>query len=403
VAIARSSERADRYLDALDREVAALAGAVTPGRPVVQLHLGGGTPNFLTPAQLRGLLAGLRGRFAFDPGAEIAVEIDPRRCGADHLDALAEVGVNRMSIGVQDLDPRVQAAINRVQPAAMVRSVVEGARRRGVGAINLDLIYGLPHQTPERFAATLDEVIAIAPERIALFNFAYLPEAFAHQRAIDPAALPDPETKLTLLELSIARLTAAGWVFVGMDHFARPDDELVRALGEGRLSRSFQGYTTRGDVDLVGCGASAISSISSISSIGGAGGDGLSGYAQNLRGVDDYQAAAGSGGLATCRGLVLDAEDRLRREAIFALMARFRLDKPEIERRFAIDFDRHFARELEALAPLAADGLVELAGDRIEVTPLGRLLVRNVAAGFDAFLDERRDRGERPVRYSRAV
>ena len=315
----------------------------------------------------------------------MSVEIDPRRCSEAHLDALAAAGVNRVSLGVQDLDPQVQRAINRVQPAELTREVLAGARARGIHGTSVDLIYGLPHQTPERFAATVDEVIAMAPDRVSVFNFAYLPEAFPHQRAIDAAALPAAADKLTILERTIAALTDAGYLFIGMDHFARPDDPLAQALRERTLGRNFQGYTTHAEVDLVGFGASSIGLVAG-------------GYAQNRRTVEDYRQAIDGGGFATCRGLVLSDEDRLRRDVILRLMCHFRLDKAEIEARHGIAFDDHFAAELAALAPLADDGLVELGGDRIEVTPAGRMLVRNVAMAFDAYLA-----ADRAARYSRTV
>jgi oxygen-independent coproporphyrinogen-3 oxidase len=386
VAVARDRGRARRYLPLVAREMARAADRLGAAeRTTVQVHWGGGTPTFLPPEDLTALAAAVRRAFPLAPGCEISVEVDPRHCSPEHLDALAAAGVNRISVGVQDLDPRVQRAVNRVQPAEVTRAVVDGARRRGIGGVNVDLIYGLPHQTPERFAATLAAVIAMAPDRVSVFNFAYLPAVFPHQRAIDAAALPDAATKLTLLEESIGRLTAAGYLFIGMDHFARPEDPLALALRDRTLGRNFQGYTTWADVDLVGFGASSIGLVAG-------------GYAQNRRTVEDYRRAIEAGGFATCRGLVLTAEDRLRRDVILRLMCRFRLDKDEVEAAHGIDFDRHFAPELGALAPLAADGLVELGRRRIEVTPVGRLLVRNVAMAFDAYLE-----GGREVRYSRTV
>jgi len=385
VTIARDPDRASRYLPLLDREMARVAALAGHRRPVVQIHWGGGTPTFVSPAEVRELMATIRRLFRVADGCEIGVEVDPRRTTDEHLDALAECGVNRLSLGLQDLDPRVQEAVHRVQPAEVVERVLAGARRRGIDSVNVDLIYGLPHQTPESFAATLDAVVAMAPERVALFNFAYLPATFPHQRALDADALPDAETKLTLLEGSIRRLTEAGWAFIGMDHFARPDDPLAEALRDGTLRRNFQGYSTGGDSDLLAFGASSISATAD-------------GFAQNLRGVEDYSRAIVAGGLATARGLWTSDEDRLRADVIQRLMAAFRLDKRAVEARWGFDdFDRRFAAELTALEPLAADGLIEMGDDTIEVTPLGRLLVRNVAMPFDAYL------GKRPVEYSRTV
>lgn len=386
VVIARDPGRAAAYLPLLVHEMdraADLLGAAD--REVIQVHWGGGTPTFLAPRELAELMGAIRARFRFAPSCEIGVEVDPRRCTPEHLDALAEAGVNRLSIGIQDLDPEVQWAVRRVQPAEQAWAVLDGARRRGIASVNVDLIYGLPRQTRESFAATVAEVVRMRPDRVALFNLAYLPEMLPHQRAIDPAALPSPEEKLAILEGSIAALTAAGWRFIGMDHFALPDDPLARALDERTLTRNFQGYSTAGACDLVGFGSSAISQVAD-------------GYAQNERELERYGRAIEGGGLATCRGLALSPEDRLRREVIFALMGSFRLDKGAVAERWRIDFDRHFATALATLAVLADDGLVELTDGAIEVTPVGRLLVRNVAMAFDAYLA-----GRPEVQYSRTV
>jgi oxygen-independent coproporphyrinogen-3 oxidase len=247
------------------------------------------------------------------------------------------------------------------------------SRRRGIPSLNVDLIYGLPHQRPASFRATVAEVIEMAPDRIAVFNFAYLPALFCHQRAIDPAALPDGPTKLTLLEETIAALNEAGYLFLGMDHFARPGDGLAQVLLDGTLTRNFQGYSTGGETDLMAFGVSAISKVAG-------------GSAQNGKALAAYAEATGAGRFATCRGLVLSGEDRLRREVIQQIMCRFRVEKAEVEEAFGIDFDRHFARELAELRPLADDGLVELSEGGFQVTPAGRLLVRNVAMVFDAYL-----------------
>ena len=388
VTIARDPERASRYLPLLDREMDQVAELVdAPRRRVTQIHWGGGTPTFVTPDEVRELMASIRRRFPLAEDCEIGVEVDPRRTSDEHLDALAESGVNRLSLGLQDLDPQVQEAVNRVQPAEQTWHVLEGARSRGMDSVNIDLIYGLPHQTPESFAATVDEVVRMSPDRVALFNFAYLPQMFAHQRTLDESAMPGADAKLTILEQTSRRLTEAGWIFIGMDHFAKPSDPLAQALRERSLTRNFQGYSTHADTDLLAFGASSISQVAD-------------GFAQNLRGVAEYSRTIVDGRLATCRGLVMSREDRLRRDVIISLMARFRLDKDEIEQRWDVDFDEHFADALEALAPLAADGLVELAPRRLEVTPLGRLLVRNVAMAFDAYLGVGADRA---VRYSRTV
>jgi oxygen-independent coproporphyrinogen-3 oxidase len=386
VAIARDPRRASRYLPLLDREMELAAAHLGAGeREVVQIHWGGGTPTFIAPAEVSGLMGDIRRHFRVAEGCEIGVEVDPRRCSPEHLDALAAAGVNRLSMGVQDLDPEVQRAVNRVQPAEMAWRVLEGARARGMTSINIDLIYGLPHQTPATFAATVAEVVHMRPDRVALFNFAYLPQAFAHQKAIDEAALPGPDDKLTILEQASAALTHAGWTFIGMDHFALPEDPLARALADRTLTRNFQGYSTCAETDLVAFGASSISQVAD-------------GYAQNARGVGEYGEAILGDAFATRRGLVMSWEDLLRRDVILAIMGRFRLDKGEIGERWGIDFDEHFPSEVAALEPLAADGLVELSPGRVDVTPIGRLLVRNVAMLFDEYLNARPD-----VQYSRTV
>ena len=326
-------------------------------RDTVQLHWGGGTPTFLPPAEMAELMAMIRKNFRLSEDLEFGVEVDPRMCTEEQLDALAAGGVNRLSMGVQDIDPTVQQAVNRVQPVEETWRILDGAHRRGMDSVNIDLIYGLPHQTPESFDATVAEVIRMSPDRIAVFNFAYLPEMFAHQRTIDPEALPDPETKLTILENTANQLTAAGYAFIGMDHFAKPEDPLTRALEDGTLTRNFQGYSTCGRTDLVAFGVSSISHVAG-------------GFAQNVKGLDDYQAALGEDRLPVFRGLFPTPEDRLRRAVIMGIMSHFRLDKDAIERHFGIDFDRHFADALEKLEPLAADGLVEIGDRRLQVTPV---------------------------------
>jgi oxygen-independent coproporphyrinogen-3 oxidase len=386
VIVSRSRERARAYLPWLDREMALAAELLdAPAREVVQIHWGGGTPTFLPPAEILGVMASIRRSFGVADDCEIGVEVDPRRLTEEHLDALAAAGVNRLSMGVQDIDPAVQKAVHRVQPVAETWQVLEGARRRGMESVNVDLIYGLPHQTPASFAATVDEVIRMSPDRIAVFNFAYLPEMFPHQGVIEADALPGPEDKLTILEDTISRLTSVGYVFIGMDHFAKPDDPLARALADGTLTRNFQGYSTCGRTDLVAFGVSSISHVAG-------------GFAQNVKGLEEYEETLASGQLPVFRGLFSTPEDRLRRDVILQIMGRFELDKDEIEAAHDIDFDRHFADELARLEPLAADGLVEIGERRVTVTGLGRLLVRNVAMVFDEYLGH-----TSTARYSRTV
>ncbi|HYN23146.1 MAG TPA: oxygen-independent coproporphyrinogen III oxidase [Thermoanaerobaculia bacterium] len=375
-----------RYLPLVAREMEIVSERLAAHRrEVVQIHWGGGTPTFLPPEDLAELMLLIRRNFRISKDCEIGVEVDPRECSPAHLDVFAEAGVNRLSMGLQELDPQVQKAVNRVQTLDQTWGVLEGARRRGLQSVNLDLIYGLPFQTPERFAATMREVVKMAPDRLALFNFAYLPAAIPHQRALDAAALPSPDAKLRMLEEAIAALTKLDYVFIGMDHFARPQDPLAQALRDRTLTRNFQGYSTCAKTDLVGFG------VSSIGEVGG-------GYAQNSKSIAEYGAALQNDRLPVCRGLALTSEDHLRRDVIQRLMCHFGLDKRDVERRYEIDsFDRYFAAEIEELVPMVRDDLVEMGADRIEITPLGRLLVRNVAMAFDAYL------GKTAVSYSRTV
>ncbi len=389
VAVTRNRDRAERYLERLRQEieeVSLLAGG--PERQTIQVHWGGGTPTYLDPRQIVDLMSWLRFTFPFAKDCEISVEVDPRHASEEQLDALAEAGVNRLSMGIQDFDPEVQVAVNREQPVELAWKVMAGARRRGIGSINVDLIYGLPHQTPTSFRATLEEVVRLSPDRLAVFNFAYLPSLFKHQRAIPAEALPSPETKLNLLEETLDVLTGAGYQLIGMDHFAKPEDPLARALVDGTLTRNFQGYTTAGETDLLAFGTSSISKVAD-------------GYAQNDKDISAWDARIEIGELATCRGLLLSQEDLLRREVILGVLCHFGLDKQALAERWSLDFDRHFAHELAALEPLEADGLIESTRRGFVVTPAGRLLVRNVAMCFDAYLG-RSASGTAP-QYSRTV
>jgi len=391
VTISKDRSWGKRYLPLLEQEMAMVSERLAgTRRETVQIHWGGGTPTFLPPEDLTELMAAIRRHFNVAASCEIGVEIDPRECSEAHLDALAAGGINRLSMGLQELDPKVQHAVNRVQTLEQTRAIIEGGRRRGIESINVDLIYGLPYQTPEGFAATVREVIALAPDRLALFNFAYLPQMFPHQKTIRPETLPDPETKLRMLEEAIAALTSGGdtgggYLFIGMDHFARPEDPLAQALRDRTLTRNFQGYSTCAETDLAAFGVSSISEVAG-------------GYAQNVKTLGEYRDALGAGRFPTCRGLQRSREDELRRDVILDLMCHFRVDKGAIEARHLIDFDNEFADELEGLEPMAADGLVDLEPGRIEVTPRGRLLVRNIAMTFDGYLQS-----SGASRYSRTV
>lgn len=369
--LTRDDALVERYLSAVDREIAAIARHVDLLRPVVQLHWGGGTPTHLTPDQLRRLFGSIVSRFQLAPGAEVSLEVHPAVTTADQMETLADLGFNRISMGVQDFDPVVQKAVNRIQPFDLTHDLVKLARKLGFQSVNLDLMYGLPHQTLERFADTLAKTMTIRPDRLALFNYAHLPAIFPHQKAFKD--LPGPDLKLALLESAISGFLAHGYRYIGFDHFALPENELVRALEDRSLRRNFMGYTTCADSDLLAFGMSAISELAGA-------------YYQNERKLDDYLAAVETRELPVVRGMNLSADDRLRRDVIFDLACLGVADKALIGGKHGIDFDRSFAAELEQLAPMAADGLVALHPDRVEILPRGQLLVRNVCMVFDAYL-----------------
>ncbi len=387
--ITRDHASAARYLDHLEREIELQAALFDPDRAAIQLHFGGGTPNFLSAGELARLMEALARSVRLEAGAcrDFSIELDPRHVADGLLDALARLGFNRVSLGVQDFDPAVQRAINRIQPEADTRAVIEAARAAGMRSVNLDLIYGLPKQEPASFAQTLEAVVALRPDRIALYAYAHLPERFKAQRQILAAELPAPAEKLALLGLAIRELTAAGYLYIGMDHFALPEDPLARALNAGTLQRNFQGYSTHGQCDLVGLGVSAISHV------GGC-------FAQNSRDLSAYYDCLGQGRLAIVRGIAVAPDDALRAELIQSIMCRNRLDFDAVEHRFGIRFRQHFARELADLERLSRDGLIDLTERGFTVTPRGRLLMRVVAMVFDASLR----RGDAPARrFSRVV
>ncbi|WP_205617257.1 oxygen-independent coproporphyrinogen III oxidase [Pelomicrobium methylotrophicum] len=384
--ITRNRRHAEDYLAYLRRELDLQAALFAGDNEVRQLHFGGGTPTYLSDEQLWRLMADIRARFALAPQGEYSIEVDPRKVGPDTVRALAKMGFNRMSLGVQDLDPQVQRAVNRIQSEAQTAAVVEAARAHGFRSVGLDLIYGLPKQSAASFARTLERVIAVDPDRIALYNYAHLPQRFKPQRRIDAADLPGPEEKLKILKLAIDELTAAGYLYIGMDHFAKPDDELAIAQRQGRLHRNFQGYSTHAECDLVGLGVSAIGKIGPT-------------YAQNHRSLREYYEALDHGRLPIMRGLELSADDLLRRAVIQALICHFELSFEPIESSYLIDFRRYFQRELEALKELERWGLVTLEDDWIGVTPRGRLLVRHVCMVFDKYLQSDLQR----TRYSKVI
>ncbi|WP_244914606.1 oxygen-independent coproporphyrinogen III oxidase [Pandoraea apista] len=371
--VTHNRAHADAYVERLHAEITRQAALLGAGRTLAQMHWGGGTPTFLSLEQITSLIDAIGRQFVMtsDDSAEYSIEIDPRSAGPASIRALRALGFNRLSIGVQDFDPRVQEAIHRVQPRALVEATLDAARRCGFRSVNFDLIYGLPHQTPESFSNTLDAVIEMAPERLSVFSYAHLPQQFKMQRCL-PDNLPDGPQKLALLQTIIARLTAAGYVYIGMDHFARPDDELARAQAAGTLHRNFQGYSTRADCDLVGVGMSAIGRV----------GDS---YAQNAKTLKTYYEAIDAGGLAITRGVRLDEDDHIRRDVITRVMCDMSLNFASIERAYGIDFVAYFATELGELADLAADGLVAIDAHGLRILPAGRLLVRVVAQVFDGY------------------
>ena len=375
-----------KYLDYLEREMDLVARRMPGDRRVSRMHWGGGTPTFLGAAELTRLMGAIRARFDLDPAGEIAIELDPRKVGAERVQLLARLGFNRMSVGVQDFDPEVQRAVNRVQTVEETRSVIDAARANGFRSINMDLIYGLPKQTVEGFALTLERVLECDPDRVALYSYAHLPSMFKPQRQIVSADLPRPEVKLALMTSAIRKLEAAGYVYIGMDHFAKPGDELAVAQRQGRLTRDFQGYSSGGDCDVVGLGVSAIGRIGPA-------------HSQNEKKLDRYYSRIDRGEPPVLRGIQLTQDDLVRRAVIQALACHFELAKESIEIAYLIDFDEYFATELTELEKLEADGLVVVDDEWIRVTPRGRLLVRAACMVFDRYLRVAEKRAE----YSRVM
>ncbi len=375
--ITKDRGRAQPYLQRLEQEIRQVACHLDPKQKVEQLHFGGGTPTFLSHDELRQLMASLREHFNLldDDSGDYGIEIDPREADWSTMGLLRELGFNRVSIGLQDLDPQVQRAVNRLQSLEETRAVIDAARTLQFRSINIDLIYGLPKQTPEAFAQTIKEVINLQPDRLSVFNYAHLPERFMPQRRINTSDLPSPADKLKMLECTIAQLTAAGYRYIGMDHFALPDDELAIAQEEATLQRNFQGYTTHGHCDLIGLGVSAISQIGEL-------------YCQNDSDIAQYQRTLASGQLATARGLLCNQDDRIRREVIQQIICNLHLPFAHIEQAFNIDFRGYFAPQWPVLQKMAADGLIALGPEQLTVLPAGRLLVRSVCMVFDAYLEQ---------------
>jgi oxygen-independent coproporphyrinogen-3 oxidase len=379
--------KAETYLDFLEKEIARIAALTSSKRSVKQMHWGGGTPTFLRPDDIRRLAAFIRARFNFSDDAEVGCEMDPRELTRDHVLALRDSGFNRLSLGVQDFDEKVQQAVNRVQPEGIIRQAFGWMREAGIPSINMDLMVGLPHQTLESYARTLDIAIGSAPDRLAVFSYAHVPWMKKHQKLIHESDLPDFATRIALQELIFARLTHAGYVYIGMDHYARPEDELVQAQKRKTLYRNFQGYTTHKDCDIYAFGASSISQTDDV-------------YAQNLKKPVAYQTRISEGRLATERGYRVNRDDKIRREAITRIMCDLELDTAGFGRKWDIDFDSYFSAALHQLAELQADDLVAVGPDIIRVTATGRIFLRNIAMCFDAYL--KKATAQQP-RYSRTV
>jgi len=384
--ITKNHDHSAKYIRYVSREIGIVGGLIEGSPPVIQLHWGGGTPTFLSHEEMAALMGALRGQFRFAPDAEVSIEVDPRKVDAQTIAFLAELGFNRISVGIQDFDPAVQRAVNRIQSEAETRTVIDAARANGFVSVNADLIYGLPLQTVAGFSATLDKVIEASPDRIALYSYAHVPHMSKTQKQIEISQLPAPDVKLSILALAIEKLGAAGYGYIGMDHFAKPGDELAIAQRERKLHRNFQGYSTRPDCDLLAFGISAIGKIGPA-------------YAQNVKTLDEYYARLDADTLPVLRGVDLTGDDLIRRDTIQKLMCNFELDFAALSRAHGITFGDMFAPELAALAPMVKDGLVELFDDRLRVTPRGRLLVRTVAMTFDRYLRET----QLKQRYSRVI
>ena len=375
--VTRNRNHAEPYVRWLQQELALQSSCFDSDRVVEQLHFGGGTPTFLSRPLMADLMGTVRRLFALpaDDSGEFSIEVDPRGVDAEEIGFLRDLGFNRISLGVQDLDPDVQRAVNRIQSLEETMGVVRAARDAGFRSVSMDLIYGLPHQTVESFAATLDRILEMAPDRLSVFNYAHLPGLFKTQTRINPDDLPSAEQKLQILQMTIDQLMAAGYEYIGMDHFARPQDELVAAQRNGTLSRSFQGYSTRGYCDLIGIGLSSIGRVGDC-------------YSQNAKSMERYSGAIDAGCLPVEKGIRLTPDDQLRRALISSLICFFYVDLHAIERTWKIDFWEYFRRERELLRQFEDDGLLTIDADKIVVLPRGRLLIRNICMAFDRYLQE---------------
>lgn len=384
--VTRNRSRIAEYIKYVKNEIDLVRQLLNPDRKAIQLHWGGGTPTHLNPDEIRDLLGYIKDNFEFKPGSEEGCEIDPRELTRDHLVALREGGINRISMGVQDFNEKVQKAVNRIQPEDMTRQVVDWVRELEFQSVNLDLIYGLPFQTVKDFEKTVEAIIDISPDRVALFNYAYVPWMKKHMSLIKEEDLPKPEEKLEILKMSVAKLTGAGYEFIGMDHFAKPDDDLTKALHEKKLYRNFQGYSTHAGTDLIGMGITSISQLDNV-------------YSQNVKKEKEYFEMIDNDKLPVERGYKLNEDDILRRHVITKVMCDFELDFDAVEKTFNIDFEKYFAWGLGNLQEFVDDGLVIRKDRKIEVTEMGRLLIRNIAMNFDGYMERKED----TARYSRTV
>jgi oxygen-independent coproporphyrinogen III oxidase len=374
VIIQKNKSVAPPYLDVLKREMAHVSRSVSEDRPVVQFHWGGGTPTYLTPEQIEDLFGFARQHFQFAPDSEIGIEVDPRVTSLQHLETIRKLGFNRLSMGIQDFHPDVQKAVHRIQPFEMTRDLLFAARDLGFDSINVDLIYGLPYQTPDSFAHTVDQILSLAPDRVALFSYAHVPWLKKQQGSF-ATHLPEGMEKFEIFRAGLLKFLEAGYLYIGMDHFAKPGDELAVSQQNRTLHRNFQGYTTKAGADLYGMGITAISGIQDA-------------YAQNFRDIASWEKAVTERGLATMRGYQLSDEDLLRRAVISRLLCHTVVVKDEISRKFGIDFDEYFAEELRRLEPSRHDGLVLLERGEIRATWLGRIFIRNLAMVFDPYLEK---------------
>lgn len=374
VVFTSKEDKKERYIDYIIRELQILSQHIDVNRPVIQLHFGGGTPTFFDASQLNRIITAIKSHFKnFAQEAEISCEIDPRHINDDQMKVMSDAGFNRVSFGIQDFDEKVQVAVHRVQPYDITKAAMELARKYNMVSVNVDLIYGLPYQSLETFKKTLDLAISLDPDRFAVFNYAHVPWLKKTMRKIDETTLPTPAEKLSIMRHTIDYMTSKGYRLIGMDHFAKPEDELFKAIDKGELHRNFQGYTTKGGADLIGVGLTSI-------------GEGSDYYAQNFKEMEAYEAAIDAGRLPHERGVVLNEDDRIRQYVIMELMSNFKLDIERFEKLYNVVFASYFADALEALKPFEQDGLLTITPQTIECSPTGTLLIRNICIPFDAYM-----------------